>query len=506
MYETDYNNFKAMTLFNFFPKFKKFKYGLFSVQKENQSSNKKINDIGRRTTTKKFKSILSHKNFFSSEKLRIMQSSSRFTKNNKDNYLTIQSDIQFYRTSTNFCKTNKGQINTNICREKEIDTLNNEQKNKMDVKKEFSIEKQQSNKNFFVDRLFSKYKNKMKNSANEVNVTKTENAIKKNNYLTDEKNVKMCGIYKGKNKKNNRKSSIKFKTKYNNNVKYYNNQLPLLNKVNTNKNQLLVKGVQNTEINSEKNSKKIFVFKNNFFLENNSNKENNNNENNNKNNDKFIIDNQKKYKKNNNIYSSYNLQKENNKFYFNCNNDNNNTNDKKNNNNNYEKKNKKIKITNSNFGNNNIIFINSYSNSKYKFLNKTNANSFYNSQNNKIKATCSSDNIEVAIHINRIDDKINEGKKMEIKRKDKKVKKEENSSKNANIFANFTNSDFFISHRKRASVNGLPEVKYSLNPQKGFLKYENNLITNDNNLFISTRTSKSNFKINSMMSNNKKIN
>ena len=479
MYETDYNIYKTMTLFNFFPKYKKFKYGLSSIQKENQSSNKNINIIGRRTTTKEFKPKLSDKNFFSSEKIRI---------NNKNNYLTIQSSIKFYRTSTNFFrdKKNTHQINPYIFKDEDIDILNNEVEKKINVKNEFSIQKQQSNKNFFVDRLFSRYKNKTKNSTKEINITKTENAIKKNNYLVDENNVKICGIYKCKNKKNTKKSSIKFKTKENNNVKYYNNQLPLLNKVNNNsKKQITLKQVQNTAINSEKNSKKIFVFKNNVFVENNSNKENNN-ENDNEN--IFIPDNKKKNKKNK-IYSSYNMQKQikkYNKFNIICNSNNYIINDNIN-----EQKIKKMKLTNSDFGNNNMILTNS--NSKFKIFNKGNVNNFYNSQNNKQKAACSSYNLARKMNKN------NDEKNMETKEKEK-IKKQENSSKNDNIFTNFANINIFKSHRKRASVNGLHEVQYSLNAKKGFLKYENNLITNDNNLFVNT--SKSNFRITSTMSNN----
>lgn len=275
----------------------------------------------------------------------------------------------------------------------------------------------------------------------------------KNNYLTDENSHHLYNIYQIQNLKNSKKSTFKFKTKENNYKKYYNNQLPYLNKKNSSKEHIIIKGI-NTELNHEKTNIKRLVFNNNY-IKSNSNKENNNLNENNKNinnindnnfnsfNNKYII---------NNIFSSIDNKKE----YNFSNND---------------KTNKLMSSTNSDFGNNNIIF------------NKTNTNSFYNSfqNNNKLRAVSSTNSLKedklIYSKKNMDNEKIKENKKNEEK---------EINKKSINIFG--SNNNFFMDNKRKAlvnSINNLNEIKYSSNAKKGFQKLEKNFHTIDSNFLLS---------------------
>ena len=133
--------------------------------------------------------------------------------------------------------------------------------------------------------------------------------------------------------------------------------------------------------------------------------------------------------------------------------------------------------TNSDFGNNNIIF------------NKTNTNSFYNSlqNNNKLRAVSSTNSLkEEKIKSNK--DKLIYSKKNldneKIKENGKNEEKELNK-KNINIFG--SNNNFFMENKRRAlvnSINNLNEIKYSSNAKKGFQKLEKNFNTIDSNFLI----------------------
>ena len=186
-----------------------------------------------------------------------------------------------------------------------------------------------------------KSRKKLKNSLKDLNKINKGSVIKKNNYLTDENNTKICKLYDSKNSRNSKKSILKFGILENNKLKYYNNQLPLLNKMNSCRKNLILKGLSNTMQNSEKTSTKILVYKNNNFIQNNSDKENNN-ENNKKDNNQNI--NYAYKRKINNIVSSYNINNEVKNDYNN---------------------NKHMISINSDFGNNNIVFTQS-NNKAYK--------------------------------------------------------------------------------------------------------------------------------------------
>lgn len=71
MHQTDYSDYKTMTLFNFYPKKNKLQYGLNSTQKEEQLNIKNINNknIIHRNKPKIDKVRLSQTNFF--QKIRI---------------------------------------------------------------------------------------------------------------------------------------------------------------------------------------------------------------------------------------------------------------------------------------------------------------------------------------------------------------------------------------------------------------------------------------------------
>jgi len=161
--------------------------------------------------------------------------------------MTIQSRIKLYKTTENFYKENRNKTNKN---NNNKNKNNNEPERKSNLKRDNSIGNQKSNKNGFYEQLLYKYKNKIKNSFNELNLINQEYVIKKNNYLTDENSHHLYNIYQIQNLKNSKKSTFKFKTRENNYKKYYNNQLPLLNKKNKSKEQIIIKGI-NTELNNE---------------------------------------------------------------------------------------------------------------------------------------------------------------------------------------------------------------------------------------------------------------
>ena len=140
MYETDYNNYQTMTLFNFFPKEKAFKYRLNSIQKENNSNNKNSNDITQKIKSKMTKIKLSQINYISSQKFIKNPGTSRISKNNnKNKYDTIQSRLNLYKTSTNFFKDKKFKLKKNIIGRKEKDNIETEKI--YNEKNEYSIEK-----------------------------------------------------------------------------------------------------------------------------------------------------------------------------------------------------------------------------------------------------------------------------------------------------------------------------------------------------------------------------
>mgnify|MGYP002624670620 CR=1 FL=1 len=460
MHQSDYNDYKTMTLFNFYPKKNKLQYGLNSTQKEEQLNIKNISNknIIHRNKQKIDKVRLSQTNFYSKDKNKLIASSSKLKfSQSKKNYITVQSRIKLYKTTENFYKENKNKIKINNNKNNnEVIIFNNEPEKKSNKKGENSNENQKSNKNCFYEQLLYKYKNKIKNSFNELNLMNQEYVIKKNNYLTDENSHHLYNIYQIQNLKNSKKSTFKFKTKENNYKKYYKNQLPLLKKKNNNKEQIIMKGI-NTELNHEKTNLKRLVFSSNYF-KNNSNKENNILNENNKNinvindnnfNSKYII---------NNIFSSIENKNEHNFS-------------------NNDKTNKLMNSTNSDFGNNNIIF------------NKTNTNSFYNSiqNNNKLREVSSTNSLKGEI-LNNIKDKLIYSKKNLNNEKIKENKKDEEkklNKKNINIFESDTN--FFMENKRRSLVNSnnnLNEIKYSLNAKKGFQKLEKNFNTIDSNFFI----------------------
>ena len=428
----EHNDYQTMTLFNFFPKQTASKYKLNNMKKENKFNDKHNNNITQKIKSKDYNIKLSKTKHFSCENIKKEAITSRITQNiNKNNYIAIHSRLNLYKTSTNFFKDlnpPKNNVNGNI----EKENIETEKKINFN-KNEYSIErrKSKSNKYFILDRLFYKSRKNLKNSLNEVN---KENVTKKNNYLTDENNTKIYKMCNNKNVNNTKKSSVKFRQKENNNIKYYNNQLPLLNKINTSRKNLNLQGFSNELLNSEKARKKKIIFKNNY-IQNNSNKENNNE--NIKEDNKQNVNNELKP---NNLISSYKNIETKNEYY----------------------NNKPMISINSDFGNNNIIFTQSNR--------KIFKNSFYNSQNNKIKPISSSNNI--------IGKNKNKNRKNELK--------QENSQKNINFLVNFTHTNFnFFANNKKKSVekNELHEVKYSSNAKKGFLKYENNLMTYEKDLF-----------------------
>ena len=474
MYETDYNDYKTMTLFNFFPKNKILKYEFTSNHKENylNSKNNNDNDINDYTNKKKLKKDRSQTNIKINKRNKLIPSTPRFPVNNNTNkYISPQSRINLYKTSTNFFKDKKIKINKN---KNGIKNKDNNDKNNFYIKKETSLENlktQKSNKNLISEQYYFNYKNKLKYSFNDIKLINQENITKKNNYITDENNAKTCRIYKMNNLKNSKKSIMKFNQKennYNYNKKYYNNQLPLLNKMNTRK-QIILRGISNTVLNSEKSNKKKLLFKNNNYLENNSNKENKENKENNilneNNNNLINYDYNYRINKINQIFSAYNTNSNNinnKKIIKNVN--------KKNN----EKVNKQMNSTNSDFGNNNIIF--SQSNSKLGIVNQNKKNSFLNNSNNNylIKTINSTNNLAW---------KFSKNKNKEFNENEKETNNEEKNTKNINIFANFTNTNFFMDNKKRLSVNNCNQVKYSSNAKKGFKKLENSLNKNENNIY-----------------------
>ena len=305
----------------------------------------------------------------------------------------------------------------------------------------------------------------MKNS-NDFKLMNQENVTKKNNYLTDDNNVKTYRIYKmnNNNSKNSKKSMVKFNQNDNFKKKYYNNQLPFLNKINGNQKQISIKGISNIALYSEKiNKKRIIIDKNENFIEHfDINKDNKENKANNLINDNKLFNFDYNYRMNkiNKIFSSYNSPK-----YIRNENDNktNNINDRNN---------KQLNSTNSDIGNNNIIF--SRSNSKLGIINQTKKNSFYGSHN-IIKTINSTNNITW---------KFKNNKKIEFCEKDnnKEDNEKDNDSNKMKIFANYTNTYFFMDNKKRLSVNN--EVKYSSNAKKGFQKLENSLKKDENNLYL----------------------
>ena len=306
MYEIDYKDYQTMTLFNFFPKEKAFKYRLNSIQKENNSNNKNSKDTTQKIKSKKIKIKLSQTNYISGEKFIKNPGTSRITKNNnKNKYFTIQSRLNLYKTSTNFFKDKKFKLKKSIIGG--IGKENIETEKILNGKNEYSIEKEKSKKFCILDRLFYKTRKKLKNSLKDLNKINKGSVIKKNNYITDENNTKICKLYDSKNSRNSKKSILKFGILENNKLKYYNNQLPLINKMNSCRKNLILKGLSGAMLNSEKNSSKILVFKNNNYIQNNSDKENNN-ENNKEGNNQNI---NYIYKhKINSIVSSYNINNE----------------------------------------------------------------------------------------------------------------------------------------------------------------------------------------------------
>lgn len=116
MHQTDYSDYKTMTLFNFYPKKNKLQYGLNSTQKEEQLNIKNINNknIIHRNKPKIDKVRLSQTNFFSKDKNKLVASSSKLKfSQSKKNYMTIQSRIKLYKTTENFYKENKNKNNKN---------------------------------------------------------------------------------------------------------------------------------------------------------------------------------------------------------------------------------------------------------------------------------------------------------------------------------------------------------------------------------------------------------
>lgn len=114
MHQSDYNDYKTMTLFNFYPKKNKLQYGLNSTKKEEQLNIKNINNknIIHRNKQKIDKVRLSQTNFFSKDKNKLIASSSKLKfSQSKKNYMTIQSRIKLYKTTENFYKENRNKIN-----------------------------------------------------------------------------------------------------------------------------------------------------------------------------------------------------------------------------------------------------------------------------------------------------------------------------------------------------------------------------------------------------------
>ena len=452
MYETEYNNYyNTMNHFNFYSNKKKVKCGLTSFPKENHlyKNNNNDNQYINKKQKIKINKTKSKDKFFSTESTKLVPSSSRITINHsKNNYMTIQSGIKLFRTTTNFFTNRKikSKNNINDIKNKDNNCKNNKEEKKINIKSEYSPENNKSIKNLEIERYIFRNKNKLKNSVNEFNLINDKKVTKKNNYITDETNNKVCNnIYKTKNSK---KSIFKFKTKENNNKKYYNNQLPLLNKIKNNKKQLCLKRVLNDESNLEKNSIKRLIYKNNNCIENSNNSNKENKENNIINDNNNIISYNYKFRFNK-ILSSYNSKREIKNQYRNFNN----------------KLSKQMNSTNSDFGNNKIIFNNT--NSKLENVKNGNSNSFYKfCKNNKIKVK-SSNNIALKTNKNNINEN-NEN--------------EENISKKNFLFENFTSTNFFMDNKKRISVNKFNEVKYSSNAKKEFLKLEQNLTANDNYL------------------------
>ena len=498
MHETDFNDYKTMTLFNFFPKNKRLKYGINSIQKEEQLNIKNLDNknIIHRNIQKNEKAKLTKTIFFSKEKNKLVPSSSKLKfSQSKKSYMSIQSRIKLYKTTTNFFKEQKIKINKN-----ETKTVNNNIQKKehepnykilsdknIIKKREYSIENQVINQNgLLYDKIFyqnkKKNKDKSKNSMNMININllNQENATKKNNYISDDNSTHMYKIYQIQNLKNTQKSTFKFKTKDNFHKKYYNNQLPLLKK-NNSKKHISLRGISITELNTEKNTKKRLTYKNNNhnYLKNNSNKENN------VLNDNIVIN----KNKNMNIIS-YDYKDKIKDFFspFNSNNDKNEFKNEYNFSNN--DKTKQMNSTNSDF-NKNIIF------------NKTNTNSFYNSnQNNKLN-TISSTNSIIGAKIKNNNELIFSNIKINlIDRKENNKNEEKKINKDINLFANFTGNNFFMdNNRKKSSINNFHEVKYSLNAKKGFQRLENNFNTIDSYYYINSN--KYNSNINSPYKKNK---
>ena len=489
MHETDYNYYKTMTLFNLFPKSSKFKYEYTSNNKEkndNYCNIKENTDINDNIYKRKMYKNNSKTYFTNNEKKNLIYSSSRVPLYNLKNYVPAHSGNKLHKTSSNYFCNQKIRINKNKnLMKNKINYLNNETDN-IEIEKEISLENikhKKSGKNLVSEHFCFKYNNQRLKNSNEAKLMNQGNVTKKNNYLTDDSSVKTYRIYNmnNNNSKNSKKSMIKFNQNDNYNKKYYKNQLPLLNKISNNQKQISVKGISNIVLNSEKNNKKkVVINKNDNFFGNLENNEENKANNIVKDNNNLInFDYNYRMNKINKIFSSYNSPKN-----LKTENDN-----KCNNNN--DKNNKQMNSTNSDFGNNNIIF--SRSNSKLGIINKKKKSSLHGS-NNIIKTVHSTNNITWKF----------KNKKIQFHEKDSNKEENENDSKKIKLFSNYTNTNFFMDNNKRLSVNH--EVKYSTNAKNGFLKLENSLKKDENNLYLMSYNFNTIMNSNSNLTSKNKIN
>ena len=467
MNETE-RSYQTMNFLNCFPNNKKGKYGLNSIQKDHQlnmnSNNNANQNNNKKSTIKNNKTSKAH--YFSSEKKKKLPSRIAPNQNPNNNNMTIPARIKLFRTTTNFYKNNNIKIKKNI---NDLKNKNNEEEKNANINSEYYIENDKFIKNLEIEQYIFRNTHKI---INEFNLMNNKKVTKKNNYLNNEINSNACKNYKVQKSKNTKKSIIKFQTKENNNKKYYNNQLPLLNKINNNKNKLHLKGMTNEELISEKSIKPFFPNNKNDIDNNNSNKENKENNNilyerkNNNNNNNNIISYNYKFR-HKNLFSSFNKNNEIiNKYYNNIGN---------------KKVNEQINNTNSNFGNNNIVFNQSNSKIRQKKVNSKSFNKLF--VNDKMKVGSNSKNMIVKYDKNDIDlnnDKI---------------------SKNTHFFKNYTSTNFFMAHKKRINSNDINEVKYSSNVKKRFLKLGTNLKDNDNNLLLNKYT---NILNSDVVTNNKK--
>ena len=436
MYETASHKFTSDTLLNFFQRNKRFKYGMASIQKENlipESSNYNNNERSIRNKNKR--EIQAY--YRSKNRTKLIPTTSRISVNGNRNYMTIQSRLKVYKTSSNFFKSNKFRIKNSV--------------NNIPTRERDHAHVDNGSYNIRELIYFSKNKN------NELNLKKEENTIKKNNYLIGENyNNRIYNISKNKNLKNSKRSIYKFKDNERSKKKYYNNQLPILNKINQNYKKALLNGISNRMMVG---SQKELINKNQ------SNKENEENN--------MIADDTNNQISNNdyNMVSIFkNLKDNKTEFYRNRNKNNDNTNDKFSINN-------QMNSTNSDFGNKNIIF--SQSNLKNGIFNKTNTNSFYNNKNLKTIGS-----------INNITGNMNNNEK---------------NDENTDFLESFakTKNNFFMDHENKKSEKVLHGVRYSSNARKGFQKILNNLISNDKTLFQSKNKFTINVNITSNMFNKK---